>query len=123
MIIIASTFIVRADRFSELTRFEIGIVYIFLGLFAFIMISMLTWLSVSLTKKWMKNRISAFFTVLLWVPYSIILIKLINTTFPVQTPYTDYGAGFQMLGIVLVFPLYVLVLNVFGTGIGLTEEK
>ncbi|MCP3032313.1 hypothetical protein LF817_13275 [Halobacillus sp. A1] len=75
-------------------------------------------------KKWMDKRKSSFWSIILWLPYFILFNFIFANLFPVNYPGHEpgAGAGFAMMFAVFIYPFYLLIINVLGTGAGIKED-
>ncbi|WP_130860121.1 hypothetical protein [Gracilibacillus phocaeensis] len=66
-----------------------------------------------LTNRWFKQSNGRFWTLLLWFPYFLLLIFIVACLFPMTNPGDDPGpgAGLILIFVILLFPVYVLVIN------------
>lgn len=66
-----------------------------------------------LTKKWLGRGGSNYFTVILWIPYLMLLFY----TFSSLIPFTDRGdnpnpaSGLIAIGALFLYPIYILIIN------------
>ncbi|WP_019414834.1 permease prefix domain 1-containing protein [Paenisporosarcina sp. TG20] len=66
-----------------------------------------------ITKRWLKRRKSNFWTIILWIPYWILLVTL-STIFSSPLINADdpgIGIGIIAFGAMIVFPVYILLIN------------
>ncbi|TFJ90672.1 hypothetical protein [Lentibacillus salicampi] len=84
-----------------------------------------TALFIIITKKWMEARNAIFWSTLLWVPYFVLFIFTFATLFPINNPGDEPnpGVGLLIIGALLFYPVYLLFINVFGSGLGITEDE
>jgi hypothetical protein len=103
-------------RISRLTGWNIGAV-IKLGsvtiVVGFIFGSILLFL---LTRKWLKDRKSNFWTVVLWIPYFILFVYIISSLFPItyEGDSPNPVTGFLAMGALIILPIYILIINFIG---------
>lgn len=113
MVFVPLELMLNVYRISRLTNWEIGTVNILTGITLIIEIIGGTILILFLTKKWLGGRKANFFTVILWVPYFVLLIYVIASLFPItnggDTP--NPVTGLLAIGVVIVYPFYILILN------------
>ncbi|WML52271.1 hypothetical protein RCG17_23260 [Neobacillus sp. PS3-12] len=101
-------------RVSRLTGWNIGTVNTLSGVTIVGGFIFGTILIIYLTKKWMKGRKSNFLTTILWIPYFVLFIYIIASLFPIT-----YGGdapnpvtGFFVIVGLIVFPFYILIINI-----------
>ncbi|WP_145997060.1 hypothetical protein [Halobacillus sp. Marseille-P3879] len=77
-----------------------------------------------LIRRLMENRKASFWSVLLWVPYFLLFVFTFVSLFPITNPSDEPAAatGLIIIFMVCFYPFYLLVLQVFGTGVGITED-
>ncbi|QUG41268.1 hypothetical protein KD050_18630 [Psychrobacillus sp. INOP01] len=113
MVFVPLELMLNVYRISRLTNWEIGTVNILTGITLIIEIIGGTMLIFFLTKKWLGGRKANFFTVILWVPYFVLLIYVIASLFPItnggDTP--NPVTGLLAIGGLIVYPFYILILN------------
>lgn len=70
-------------------------------------------LIINLSKRWLTERKANFWTLVLWIPYFILLIYHCAVLFPVtnegDTP--SPVTGLFLIGGFIVYPVYILILN------------
>lgn len=100
-------------RISRLTGSDFDTVAKYFGLTIIVVFILGTIIIYSLTKNWLRSRKANFWTLLLWFPYFILLIYLVASFFPVTYGGDDPGpgAGLIALGGLMVFPIYILIIN------------
>lgn len=106
-------------RISRLTGWDIGTVNTTVGVINIIGFIVCTILFIILIKNWLEGRKSNYWTILLWFPYFVLLIYIFASLFPI-----NYGGdkpnpvtGLVAIGVMIVFPMYLALINIIGTGI------
>ena len=116
MVFVPIELMLNVYRISRLTKWEIGTVNTFTVITLIVEIIGGTILLVLLTKRWLGERKANFFTVILWVPYFVLFIYAFASLFPityrgdVPIPVT----GLVIIGGLITYPFYILILNFFG---------
>ena len=112
----------NAYRISRLTTWDKGIVNILIGCTTVVALIFGTILLFFLTKNWMKVHKARFFTVLLWVPYFILFVYTFASLFPVTYggDVPNPGTGLLAIGALIVYPIYIIMINFSGY---LIEDK
>jgi len=108
---------INIPRITRLMNLESGIVPYIFGFTIIVEIIAGTVLLYQLTKKWLNGRISKFWTVILWLPYFIFFVFGFASFFP-STYAGDNpgpGAGLLLIGGLIFYPLYILILNIIST--------
>lgn len=125
MLFVPVELMLNAYRVSRLTGWNLDNLLIAMSIVVIIGFISSTMFLIFLTKKWMINRKSAFWSMLLWFPYLVIFVFIFVTLFPINNPADQPGpgGGIIILGALILYPFYLLLINVFGTGIGLTEDE
>jgi len=123
MIFIPIELYINVSRISRLTGWNFNVINIVIGVSAIVSVIFLSAIISYLTKAWMNNRKSSFWSVLLWLPYLILFIFIFASLFPITNPADKGGPGdgILILGLLIFYPLYVLLLNAFSTFI--SDEK
>ncbi|WP_431801000.1 hypothetical protein [Halobacillus andaensis] len=124
ILFIAVELILNIGRLSRLTGWDMdataigGLVTFIFGCIAF------TILFHRLIRRLMENRKASFWSVLLWVPYFLLLVFAFVALFPITNPSDEPAAatGLIIIFMVCFYPFYLLVLQVFGTGVGITKD-
>lgn len=103
-------------RISKLTTWEIDTVNMLISAIIIVDVMGGTILLLFLTRKWLGERRANFLTVILWIPYFVLFTYLIASLFPIT-----YGGdapnpvtGLVALGGLIVYPVYILILNFLG---------
>jgi hypothetical protein len=103
-------------RISRLTTWEIDTVNMLIAAIIIVDVIGGTILLLLLTRKWLGDRKANFWTVILWIPYFVLFTYLIASLFPIT-----YGGdapnpvtGLVALGGLIVYPVYILILNFLG---------
>jgi hypothetical protein len=116
IIIIPIELFVNASRISRLTGSNLDEAGKVIGVVSIASVILLSALTIYTTKRWMKGRISSFWSVLLWFPYFILFTYIFASLFSITNPIDEGGPGdgFIILGLLFVYPFLVLLLNIFG---------
>jgi hypothetical protein len=72
-----------------------------------------TILIILLTKKWLDGRKASFWTILLWLPYLVLLVYLFAVLFPMTHREDEPNpvTGLLAIGGLMIYPFYILILN------------
>ena len=115
MVFVPIELMVNVYRISRVTNWEVGTVSMLTNVTLVIEIVGGTILLLFLTKKWLGVRKANFFTAILWIPYFVLLIYIFASLFPLtnrgDTP--NPVTGFFVIGGLIVYPFYILILNLF----------
>ncbi|OCA87940.1 hypothetical protein A8F94_08925 [Bacillus sp. FJAT-27225] len=70
------------------------------------------------SKKWLGQRKIRFWSILLWLPYFALFQYIIGALFPITHGGDEIsaGAGLLALGVMFLFPLYILFINICAEG-------
>ena len=121
MILIPVELMVNVYRLTRLTGFEMDTVQNVSGFLTGVVVILGTIIIHFLTKKWMEGRKAAYWTAFLWFPYFLLSAFTIASLFPVTNgggaPYP--ATGLVMIGALVSYPIYVLVMNF----LSLEEER
>ncbi|MFJ7746803.1 hypothetical protein [Peribacillus sp. NPDC097295] len=106
----------NAYRISRLTTWDIGNVNIFIGWTTVVTLISGTILIFFLTKKWMGFRKAQFWTVILWAPYLVLFVVALASLFPMIDggDVPNPGTGLLIIGALIVYPIYILIINFLG---------
>ncbi|CAM3325015.1 hypothetical protein FITA111629_15725 [Filibacter tadaridae] len=117
MIFIPIELFINVSRISRLTGWDFDVINKVIGVSAIVSVILLSAFIHYLTKAWLYNRKSSFWSVLLWLPYLILFIFIFASLFPITKPADKGGPGdgILILGCLILYPLYVLLLNAFIT--------
>ena len=124
IIFIPIELVVNASRMSRLTGLNIDEAGKVIGVVSIASVILLSAFTIYITKRWMKSRISSFWSILLWFPYLILFTFIFASLFPITNPVDEGGPGdgFIILGLLFFYPFFVLILNIFGIYTGNIEE-
>ncbi|ASN03885.1 hypothetical protein [Virgibacillus necropolis] len=116
---IASELMLNVYRISEITGWELGFVTnvgVAIYIIGFILS---TTLFINVRRKWLENRKAIFWSIILWFPYFILFIYLFASLFPITNPANEPnpGVGLIIMGAVIFYPFYLLLINLVGAGI------
>ncbi len=116
IIFIPIRFMGELYRVSRLTGWEFNTVQTIGYIVIVIEFIIGTLLIIFLTRNLLRGRKANFWTVILWVPYFVLFVYIIASLFPItyEGDMLSPGAGFIMIGILMVYPLYVLIINFIG---------
>jgi amino acid transporter len=118
IILVPVELMVNVYRLTRLTGWEMETVMDVSGFMVVAILLMGTVFLYFITGKWMEGRRASYWTSILWFPYFLLFTYVIATFFP-----TTYGgdapnpaAGLVLIGALVAFPIYVLVLNFLSLG-------
>ncbi|MBM7572368.1 hypothetical protein [Aquibacillus albus] len=116
MVFVPFELMLNVYRISRLTNLEIGTVNFMTGVTLIVDIIGGTILLVFLTKKWLGKQKANFWTVILWAPYFVLFVYLFASLFPMTNggDASNPASGLLAIGGLIVFPLYILILNFLG---------
>jgi len=116
MVFVPLELMLNVYRISRLTNWEIGTVNTLTGVTLIVEILVCTILLVFLTKQWLGERRANFWTVILWAPYFVLFIYVFASLFPITYGGDDPNpvTGLVAIGGLIIYPFYILILNLFG---------
>ena len=123
MVFIPMELFTNGSRISRLIGWNFNVTTIVIGISTIVSVIIFSTIIGYLTKTWMNNRKSSFWSVLLWLPYLVLFTFIFASLFPITNPADKGGPGdgLLILGLLILYPLYVLLLNAFSTFI--SDEK
>lgn len=107
-------------RISDLFSLSHDVVLKMVMVLYFVGLIVCSFLFFKIAKKWMEKRKASFWSIILWFPYYILFTNL----FPITDSRheAEAGVGFAIMFAVFLYPLYLMILNVLATGVGVTED-
>jgi hypothetical protein len=107
----------RICRLTGLDGNSLNNMILALHIFGVIMCSFLFFI---LIKKWLEGKLMIYWSTILWFPYFILFTIVFAILFPItnQGDIPTPGTGFLLIGELIVYPLYLLFINFFGTTLG-----
>ncbi|WP_087975131.1 hypothetical protein [Oceanobacillus rekensis] len=116
MVFVPIELMVNVYRISRLTNWTINTVNILTSVTIIVEIIAGTILLYFLIRKWLDGRKANFWTVILWVPYFVLLVYVFASLFPVTYggDYPNPVTGLLAIGGLAVYPFYILILNFVG---------
>ena len=121
---IAIELIINVSHISELSGWEWDYVYIIIAVINVIGLLLSTLIFISLTKKWMLGRKNSYWTLILWVPYFIVLFYFFTVFVPLNSGVILFPRfSLLIFGSALLFPVYILFINVFASPISSDGEQ
>lgn len=112
-------------RIWRLTGWEGNTVSIVIAVLHIVGFILATYLFYILIRKWFVGRKASYWSVILWFPYAILFVFIFATLFPI----TDEGdkaapvTGLIVIGQLIVYPCYLLVITWLGSARDLMVEK
>ncbi|SDZ68434.1 hypothetical protein SAMN05421736_1352 [Evansella caseinilytica] len=105
-------------RISRITGWDLSLVNILSVLTIILFFIFGTVLLVFITRNWFKKRKANFCSLVLWIPYFLLLSKINATFFPITSPgdSPNSTAGLFVIGALLVFPVYIFIITTFSQG-------
>ncbi|GAB4074774.1 hypothetical protein GCM10028778_22770 [Barrientosiimonas marina] len=104
----------NALRIQRLMEWELTVTGVVIGITALTLVVLISALIIVLTKKWLKHRKSSFWSVLLWLPYFVLLVFIYISLFPPIINPADQGGpgdGMIVLVLLLIYPIFIVLLN------------
>lgn len=125
VLFVAIELTLNAHRIARVTGWELEVVTkvgIAIYIIGFIFSTALFFI---ITKKWMEARKAIFWSTLLWFPYFVLFIFIFASLFPINNPGEEPnpGVGLLIIGALFFYPVYLLFINVFSSGLGITEDE
>lgn len=70
-----------------------------------------------LIRHWLGGRKASFFSLILWIPYFIILTYIVAAWFPITHPADKPNpvTGLMAIVVLALYPFYLAILHLFGT--------
>ncbi|MEH7275888.1 hypothetical protein [Neobacillus vireti] len=121
---IAIELIINVSSISSLMGWEWDHVYIVVAVINVIGLLLSTIIFISLTKKWRIGRKNNYSSLILWVPYFILLFYIFTILVPLHSADTLFPRfSLLIFGSCLLFPVYILFINVFASPLRTDEES
>lgn len=113
LILIPFELMANVYRISRLTNWDIEKVNLFTEVIWMLDIIGGTIFLFLLTRKWFDGRNVKYWTTILWIPYLVLFIYIIASLFPITygDDVPNPATGFIIIGGLIVYPFYILVLN------------
>ncbi len=120
---IAIELIINVSRFSDITGWDWDRVYFVIAVINVLGLLLATVIFISLTRKWMIGSKHSFWTFILWLPYFMLLFALIRALLPLQFGDTLFPRySLLIIGSSLLFPVYILFINLYASPLRIEEE-
>lgn len=120
---IAIELIINVSHISSLYGWKWEHVYIVIAVVNVIGLLLFTIVFISLTKKWMIGRKNSYWSLILWLPYFILLFYFFTIFFPLNTGITIFPRyNLLIFGSALLFPVYILFINVYASPLPTDES-
>jgi hypothetical protein len=121
---IAIELIINVSHISESYGWAWDHVYIVIAIINVIGLLLATLIFINLTKRWKLGSKNSYWTLILWVPYFIVLLYFF-------TVFTSLNAGvilfprFSLLifGSCILFPVYIFFINQYASPLSMGEEE
>lgn len=115
MVFIPMELVTNCTRLSRLLGWGLSVTMIISAVFAILSVLLLSVVIARVTKRWLSQRKASYWSVLFWLPYVILFTFLFADLFPITNPADKGGPGdgLLILGMLFMYPLYVLLLNSF----------
>lgn len=113
LILIPFELMANVYRISRLTNWDIEKVNLFTEVIWMLDIIGGTIFLFLLTREWFDGRNVKYWTTILWIPYLVLFIYIIASLFPIRygDDVPNPATGFIIIGGLIVYPFYILVLN------------
>lgn len=113
LILIPFEILANVYRISRLTNWDIEKVNLFTEVILMFDIIGGTILMFFLTRKWFNRRNVKYWTTILWIPYLVLFFYIIASLYPITYggDVPNPATGFIIIGGLIVYPFYILVLN------------
>ncbi|MEH7180592.1 hypothetical protein [Neobacillus vireti] len=113
--------IINVSHISSITGWKWDDVYIVIAVINVIGLLLLTLMFIRLTKKW---RQKSFWSLILWLPYFILLFLFFTFVVPLNSGVTLFPRfSLLIFGSCLLFPVYILFINQYSSPISIDEEE
>lgn len=119
MIFVPVELMVNVYRISRLTGWELATVNTIINVTIMVELVVGTIIFLLLTKRFLNQNKSNYITVILWLMYYYLFIKIFAHLFPIT-----YGGdqpnpvtGLLIIGAMIIFPIYIAVINFVGSNL------
>lgn len=84
-----------------------------------------TFLFIYIVRRWMRGRKARFWSIPASIFYLFLFILIFRSLFPITHPADtpNPASGLIMIGLSILFPLYILVINLFGISENKTDQN
>jgi hypothetical protein len=121
---IAIELIINVSHISMLTGWKWDHVYIVIAVINVIGLLLSTIIFFHLTQKWIAGRKHNYWSLILWLPYFILLFTFFTVVVPLSSGETLFPRfSLLIFGSCLLFPVYILFITIFATPISIDEEE
>lgn len=113
MVAIPVELMLNVYRISRIADLEIGTVNSLTGIVLLLEITLGTLLFYKLIQKWLGQKNSNYWTVILWLPYFILYIYVFATLFPISYggDMPNPASGLMIIAGLFIYPFYILLLT------------
>lgn len=119
---IAIELIINVSHISEVYGWEWDNVYIAIAIINVIGLLLSTLIFIKLTKKWMLGRKNSYWTLILWVPYFIVLLYFFTVIVPLNPGVTLFPRfSLLIFGSCILFPVYITFINQYALPIRMDD--
>jgi hypothetical protein len=113
---IAIELIINVSRISSLTGWRWDNIYILVAVINVLGLLLSTILFIYLTKKWKLGRKNGYWSLILWVPYFILLLSCFTVLVPLSSGVTLFPRfSLLIFGSSILFPVYILFINIYAS--------
>lgn len=110
--------IINVYRINRVMGWDVDVILLAIPLTILIVFILSTVLVIQLMRKWMIGRKISYWSVVMWFPYFIFFYTVFTYCYPLVSGETMFPI-FNLLiyGVILVYPIYILIVNLYATSI------
>jgi len=123
-LVIAIELIINVTHISSLTGWSWDNIYILVAVINVLGLLLSTLLFIYLTKKWHLGGKNSYWSLILWVPYFILLLYCFTVLVPLSSGVTLFPRfSLLIFGSSILFPVYILFINVYASPLIADDEE
>ncbi|MGG4343100.1 hypothetical protein [Paenibacillus lautus] len=112
-------------RLSRVTGWGLDHVNVMILVFFFVCLLLSGFGFPKLIRHWLGGRKASFFSLVLWIPYFIILTYIVAAWFPIMNPADKPNpvTGLIAIAVLVLYPFYLAIVHLLGTGVSGSERS
>lgn len=116
---------INVYRLSRVTGWGLDHVNVMILVFFFVGLLLSGFGFPKLIRYWLGGRKASFFSLVLWIPYFIILTYIVAAWFPIMNPADKPNpvTGLIAIAVLVLYPIYLAIVHLCGTGVSGSERS